>query len=179
MTDNNREPFLLAPGITCNGGFMADTGYGVNLNVARGSDLVVLAGNRGGGYIPYCTLLPHQVYQKTLERDFAEHNFDVIYAIPVRSDEPILIAGRDQKILDKYVQYDNKPKRFELTADIHTSLEELVYGTFNVVEGERAIYDFMQAFEALAKERVKKAVQSRDDEWENQLNHVRGSLKYV
>jgi len=64
----------------------------IYFKVPKDCDLVILAGNRGGGYTPYRCLLPHQVYLKDIERAFSEEKFEVIYVIPVSSKAPFPIV---------------------------------------------------------------------------------------
>lgn len=73
----------------------ADDGGCLDFNIPKHHDLIILAGNKGGGYIPYKCLLPHQVYLTDLKKDFIEHNFEVIYVIPVKAKLPFPIAYRD------------------------------------------------------------------------------------
>lgn len=67
----------------------------LDFEVPKDCDLIVLMGNKGGGYVPYRCLLPHQVYLDDIEKDFEKKNFEVIYAAPVKSKMPFQIAYAD------------------------------------------------------------------------------------
>ncbi len=71
------------------------TGGNVDFQVPKGCDLIILMGNRGGGFVPYQCLLPHQVYVNDLRKAFKEHGFEVIYVIGVKSKDtfPIVYAN--------------------------------------------------------------------------------------
>lgn len=64
----------------------------VDFDVPADCDLVILMGNKGGGYVPYRCLLPHQIYMDDLKADFEKHFFEVIYVLPVSSKAPFQIA---------------------------------------------------------------------------------------
>ncbi len=63
-----------------------------DFEIPKDCNLVVLAGNKGGGYEPYRCLLPHQVYLSDIKKTFEETDFEVIYVIPVDSEFPFPIA---------------------------------------------------------------------------------------
>lgn len=65
-------------------------------------DLVILCGNSGGGYIPYRCLLPHQVYVAELKKAFEEYHFEVIYALPVRSRDAMLLVGKSDYEINRW-----------------------------------------------------------------------------
>ena len=64
----------------------------VDFDVPEDCDLVILMGNKGGGYVPYRCLLPHQVYVDDLKDAFEEKHFEVIYVIPINSESTFQIA---------------------------------------------------------------------------------------
>lgn len=63
-----------------------------NFEIPKDCDLIILAGNKGGGYIPYNCLLPHQVYLSDIKETFEKEHFEVIFMIPFNSKEPSPIA---------------------------------------------------------------------------------------
>jgi hypothetical protein len=70
-----------------------DEGGGMlNYEVPEGADLVILMGNRGGGYVPFRCLLPHQVYLKDIRKAFEDERFEVIYLVGVSAKAPLPIA---------------------------------------------------------------------------------------
>jgi len=79
----------------------------IDFKVPKDCDLIILCGNSGGGYRPYQCLLPHQVYVKDIKKTFEEKHFEVIYALPVKSCESILLVGRDD-YLSRWENKENK-----------------------------------------------------------------------
>jgi len=70
-------------------------GGGVHFKIPKDCELIILMGNRGGGYVPYKCLLPHQVYVNDLREDFEEHDFEVISVIGVKSKDVFNIVYKD------------------------------------------------------------------------------------
>lgn len=173
-----KSTFVLSDKVKKNSGFAAYTGFGVTLDIPKGTDLVVLAGNRGGGYEPYRCLLPGQIYETNLQQAFDDREFESIFAMPVRSDEPILVAARSEAYLKKWNgEGYSIPDRFRLTGNLKAQVSQLAHAALDVKGTERIIFEMMHAIEAHTKDAVKKAVDARDDQWEKQLTHIRGGLR--
>jgi hypothetical protein len=64
----------------------------LNYEMPEGCDLVILMGNRGGGYEPYRCLLPHQIYMDDIKEAFEKEGFEVIYVAPLSARAPFPIA---------------------------------------------------------------------------------------
>lgn len=64
----------------------------LDFEVPKDCDLIILMGNKGGGYVPYSCLLPHQVYMDDIKNTFEEKGFEVIYVVPIKSSDPFHIA---------------------------------------------------------------------------------------
>lgn len=80
----------------------------LDFKVPEGTDLVILMGNRGGGYVPYQCLLPHQVYVDDIKKAF-EKGYEVIYIVPISARAPFRIAYRGE-----YGKQRWAPKPFSL-----------------------------------------------------------------
>lgn len=74
----------------------------LDFEVPKDCDLIILAGNKGGGYVPYQCLLPHQVYVEDIKKAFDEYHFEVIYVLPVKSADSILLVARSKYSLDRW-----------------------------------------------------------------------------
>jgi hypothetical protein len=88
----NKRNILLAKGVKLEKSIFDETGGMLSFELPEGYDLIVLAGNKGQGYIPYKVLLPHQVYLTDLKETFEKNFFEVIYVLPVKSELPFQIA---------------------------------------------------------------------------------------
>lgn len=64
----------------------------LDFEVPKDCDLIILMGNKGGGYVPYRCLLPHQVYLDDIKEAFEKWFFEVIYVVPISSKAPFQIA---------------------------------------------------------------------------------------
>ena len=78
------------------------TGGNVDFDVPKDCDLIILMGNRGGGYVPYSSLLPHQVYMNDIRETFEEEDFEVIYIVPIKSKDVFPIAFKDKYSEDRW-----------------------------------------------------------------------------
>jgi len=88
----NKKEIKLSKLIKINKSTFDEEGGVFSFDMPKHHDLIILAGNKGGGYIPYKCLLPHQVYLKDIKKDFEENDFEVIYIIPVKSKLSFPIA---------------------------------------------------------------------------------------
>ncbi len=77
-------------------------GGGVDFKIPKNCDLIILMGNKGGGYVPYQCLLPHQVYVTDLREAFEEHGFEVIYVVGINSESPFQIAYQNKYGFDRW-----------------------------------------------------------------------------
>lgn len=176
-----KDNFILSKFVKKNGGFSSHTGYGLNYSVPRGAYGVILAGNRGGGLIPFRYLLPHQVYQETIQKAFGEYNFDTLYAIPARAHEPVLLAARDQKTLDKWEGYENSSgaQFFKWSGDLKSDVEKVAEAALDVAQTATMVEEFMIGLDRHIHEEVQKAVRARDEEWQKKINNVAAGMKYI
>ena len=71
-------------------------GKQLSFDIPEGCDLIVLAGNIGGGWLPYRCLLPHQVYVEDLRKAFEEKRFEVIAVMPLVSKNVFSIAYKNE-----------------------------------------------------------------------------------
>lgn len=83
---------LTAKGVEIKKSTFDSTGGMLSFEVPKDCNLIVLMGNRGGGYVPYRCLLPHQVYLRDIREAFEKHAFEVIYVVPISSEAPFPIA---------------------------------------------------------------------------------------
>ena len=60
------------------------------------NELVIVCGNKGGGYKPLRCLLPHQIYEENLKKWFEEDGFESISIFSVKSSENILVAVKNE-----------------------------------------------------------------------------------
>lgn len=67
----------------------------VRIRFKEKHDLIILMGNKGGGYTPYRCLLPHQVYVRDIREAFEENHFEVICVVGVKSSNVFPIAYKD------------------------------------------------------------------------------------
>ena len=86
------EEIKIAKGVKIEKSVFDREGGVFDFEVPKDCDLIILCGNKGGGYIPYRCLLPHQVYLKDIKKTFEEEKFEVIYVIPVNSKKSFKIA---------------------------------------------------------------------------------------
>ncbi len=83
-------------------------GGGVNFKVPKDCDLIILMGNKGGGYIPYKCLLPHQVYVSDLREAFEKEHFEVICVVGVKSSDVFPIAYKNGYGLQRWKDLEKK-----------------------------------------------------------------------
>ena len=91
-----------AKGIKISRSVFDEEGGCFNFEVPKYCDLIILCGNKGGGYVPYRCLLPHQVYLKDIKEKFKESDFEAIFVLPVKSKNAFLIAGKDDYCINKW-----------------------------------------------------------------------------
>jgi hypothetical protein len=82
--------------VTIGKAFSAHTGGTLTYPGQGEAGLIILVGNKGGGWEPFACRLPHQVYEKDLERVFADRHFEMIAAFPVDPSSVIPIAYRGE-----------------------------------------------------------------------------------
>lgn len=90
------EDIILAKGVKLEKSTFDSTGGMLDFKLPKDCDLVILMGNRGGGYVPFSSLLPHQVYLNDLREVCKEEGFEVIYAVGIKSDDPFHIAFKGE-----------------------------------------------------------------------------------
>lgn len=87
-----QKDIKLAKGIKIEKSTFDKEGGVFDFEIPKHYDLIILAGNKGGGFVPYSCLLPHQVYLSDIKETFEKTDFEVIYVIPVKSKLPFHIA---------------------------------------------------------------------------------------
>lgn len=109
--ENKKMVFSKAVKITKNA---FDThGGGVDFDIPKDCDIIILMGNRGGGYEPYKCLLPHQVYVSDLREDFEEYHFEVIYVVGINSEDVFQIVYKDNYGFQRWSKKDAKHQQGE------------------------------------------------------------------
>lgn len=93
MKENEKMRFPMH--VKIKGSGFDELGGMVDFDLPKGCDLIILMGNKGGGYVPYNCLLPHQVYVSDLREDFDKHGFEVISLVGINSKDPFQIAFKD------------------------------------------------------------------------------------
>ena len=77
-------------------------GGGVNFQVPKDCNVVILMGNKGSGLRPYQLLLPHQIYVSDLREKFEKEGFEVIVLVPVNSKDYMDVAYRDNYSYERW-----------------------------------------------------------------------------
>ncbi len=83
----------------------------INLKINDKYDLIILMGNKGGDYIPYRCLLPHQVYIDDLRNAFEEEGFEVISVVGIKSDEVFNIVYKDAYGFQRWGKSEKKKEK--------------------------------------------------------------------
>ena len=90
--NGGRDTIKFPKTVTINKSAFDTHGGGLDFEIPKDCNLIILCGNKGGGLVPYRCLLPHQVYVKDLKETFKETGFEVITIIPVKSNISVDIA---------------------------------------------------------------------------------------
>lgn len=94
--------FVLADGIKIDGQ-EGDTitsrnggGFDYGKKIPHSCDMVVVCGNKGGGYVPISVCMPHQLYSLGVQKMINEGEWEAIYVLPFVAKESVLVACRDK-----------------------------------------------------------------------------------
>ena len=79
----------------------------LDFKLPKDCDLIILMGNKGGGYVPYQCLLPHQVYMKDIKETFKEKGFEVIYVVGIKSNDAFPVAYKDKYGFNRWKESDD------------------------------------------------------------------------
>lgn len=150
----------------------------VGIDAPRGAYGVIMCGNKGGGYIPYRSLLVGQIYLKDLERDFEQYGFNEIYALPWRPHESILVAARSEEALE-FAEKGQGAKQIEyrFTGTLREEVTRIAETSFTEEQLGVLVDEFMRNMEILTRDTIKAEIEKRDDQWEQKLQHVRMGLR--
>lgn len=86
------EDILAAKGVKIEKSTFDPPGGMLDFDIPKDCDLIILMGNKGGGYSPFRCLLSHQVYVKDLREIAEEEGYEVFYVLPFKSSDPFPIA---------------------------------------------------------------------------------------